>query len=226
MDLLDRVYPAGHDLLARVDAALLAGGAPADHPFWPLARRLGGLPGELVGYLAGVHAEPLAAAADPLRQLARGYDAGLASVPPVLTWRGPAAEGFTTQWSALGAHLAGEPPSMAGRLVEMAGYTDEVAGWLARGRRELAGALAECLGSAQAVTVQQIPAGGLEPGRLPSREALWAAADIGAHLLGAAAGLLDDGLRLTEGWAERLAELIYRPPMATGASAGGELRIG
>jgi len=46
MDLLDRVTGPAADLLARVDDGLLAEGAPAGHPIWPLLRRAGALPGD------------------------------------------------------------------------------------------------------------------------------------------------------------------------------------
>src|SRR5882672_11630450 len=154
MDLLDRVQPTARDLLDRVDAALLTSGAPAGNPIWPLLARVGALPGEAVEHLASVSPGPLVAAGDPVRIQARGYETQQATVPMPAAWRGPAAEGFASQWSTLSGHLAGDPESMAGRLADTARYAEEVAGWLARSRQALAGTLAECLGSAEAVTLR------------------------------------------------------------------------
>src|SRR5256885_352929 len=81
MDLLDRVYPVARELLDRVDATLLAGGAPADHPIWPLLRRLGALPGEVVAHLAGGAPGGLTETGDTLRQHADGYRHRVDAVP-------------------------------------------------------------------------------------------------------------------------------------------------
>jgi hypothetical protein len=219
MDLLDRVYPPARDLLGRVDASLMASGAPDDHPIWPLLRRLGALPGELVGELASVASEPLSATAGPLRGRADGYAGGLGSVPAVAAWRGPAAEGFAAQWSTLGGYLAGDEDTMAGRLVDTARYLDDVAAWLIRARREVAGAVAVCLGSAEAATLSGAPSAS-------PRDAVLAAATIGAHILEAVAEVVDDGQRTLDAWAGRLDELPYRPSPSTAATVVGRLEIG
>src|SRR5437588_8347633 len=99
MDLLDRVYPVARELLARVDATLLAGGAPADHPIWPLLRRVGALPGEIVAHLAGVAADGSTGTADALRQQADGYRHRTDEVPMPAAWGGPAADAYATAWS-------------------------------------------------------------------------------------------------------------------------------
>lgn len=235
MDLLDRVRPAAGDLLDRVDATLLSAGAPDDHPIWPLLRRLGALPGEVVGQLAGVTPDAPQAAAASLRDRADRYGSGLASVPALAAWRGPAADGFAARWSTLAGHLAGDEATMAGRLVDTARFLDDVADWLVRARRELAGVLAECLGSAEAATLRTAPAIGLHPlpggpaGGAPgtARDAVAAAAGIGAHLLAAVADIVDDGQRTLDAWADRLDELRY--PAASGgttAGIGGQLEIG
>jgi hypothetical protein len=212
MDLLDRVYPVARDLLDRVDSTLLAGGAPPDHPVLPLLRRLGALPGEVVTHLAGVAPDGLAGAGDALRGQAGGYRERADAVPMPAAWRGPAAETFAVTWSGLSAHLAGGgPDTLAGRLDETAGYLDDVAAWLARARRALAGRVAQCLGSAEAVTLRSVP------DTVPRTVA--AAATVGAHLLGAAAEVLDDGQAVHDRWAGRLAELVYRPPSAAALSS-------
>jgi hypothetical protein len=234
MDLLDQIHPASRDLLERVDATLLAAGAPDDHRIWPLLRRVGALPGEAVGQLAAATPERLANAALPLRDHADGYLSSVASVPAVAAWRGPAAESFAAQWSTLSGHLAGHDETMAGRLLDTARFLDDVTGWLSRARRELAGALAECLGSAQAGAVRAIPATAarpdltLDPRAATPREAVAAAATIGAHLLATVAEIVDDGQRTLDDWVGRLSDLPYptiaAPP--SGIPAGGRLEIG
>jgi len=237
MDLLDQIHPASRDLLDRVDATLLAAGAPGDHRIWPLLRRVGALPGEAVGHFAAATPERLAAVAVPLRDHADGYRSSVASVPAVAAWRGPAAEGFAAQWSTLSGHLAGDDETMAGRLIDTARFLDDVSGWLTRARRELAGALAECLGSAQAGAVRGLPAAaGPDPrhaltwgsGTPASREAVAAAATIGAHLLAAVAEIIDDGQRTLDDWAGRLSDLPYPTVSVSpaGIPAGGRLEIG
>jgi hypothetical protein len=244
MDLLDRIHPPARDLLDRIDAALIAGGAPAGHPILPLLRRLGALPGDVVAHLAAVVPEPLTSAGDPVRREADGYESGQASVPVPAAWRGPAAESFAAQWSTVSGHLAGDPASMAGRLGSTAAYLDDVVAWLLRGRRALAGALAECLGSAEAVTLRAAPAAarasGSDPGRPGSTtgpgsspgdahgpgDAARAAADLGAHVLACAAEVLDDGQRVVDAWAGRLDELPIPAPVPVAASTGGHLELG
>jgi hypothetical protein len=234
MDLLDRVYPVARELLDRVDATLLAGGAPADHPIWPLLRRLRALPGEVVAHLAGVAPDGLTAPGDAMRQQATGYQHRADEVPMPAAWRGPAADAYAAAWSGLSAHLAGSgPDTLAGRLTSTADYLDDVSGWLGRSRRALAGTVAECLGSAEAVTLRSLPtvapvaadltaawfaAGGAGSGATSPSAAARAAATIGAHLLQTAADLVDDGHSVHDRWAGRLGELTYRPPAPAPAS--------
>ncbi|HEY2668866.1 MAG TPA: hypothetical protein VGJ07_00670 [Rugosimonospora sp.] len=249
MDLLDRTYPVARDLLDRIDATLIAAGAPPDHPILPLLRRLGALPGDVAAQLAAVVPDPLTAAAEAVRRQAEGYETGLASVPMPAAWRGPAAEGFAAQWSTVSGHLAGDPASMAGRLEATASYLDDTVAWLVRGRRALAGTLAECLGSAEAATLRTArpagaaggmvgspagaaggSAGGTSPGVLSPaampRDAVRAAADLGAHLLGGAVEILDDGQRVLDAWAGRLDDLPYPASAPVTATTGGHLEIG
>src|SRR5262245_16978687 len=134
MDLLARLAAPGQDLLGRVDRALLAGGAPADHEIWPLLRRVGALPGDLVGHLWAGAPDALRPAGDPLRSLVHSYVDGVELMPGTAGWRGDAAEAFGAQWRALAVHLADGPDSMAARLDDTASYVDDVADWLARTR--------------------------------------------------------------------------------------------
>jgi hypothetical protein len=218
MDLLDRVHPVAAELLDRVDASLLARGAPADHPIWPLLRRVGALPGEAVAHLAAVAPDGLTDPADELRRHADGYRARADEVPMPAAWRGPAAEAYTARWSALSAHLAGTgPDSLAGRLADTASYLDDVSAWLTRARRALAGTVAECLGSAEAVTLRTAS----------GTAAVVAAATVGAHVLATVAEVVDDGRTIPERWAGRLDELNYRPPApAPTATTAADLRLG
>lgn len=235
MDLLDRVYPAARELLDRVDATLLAGGAPADHPIWPLLRRLGALPGEVVAHLAGGAPGGLTETGDTLRQHADGYRHRVDEVPMPAGWRGPAADAFGASWSGLSAHLAGSgPDTLAGRLTDTASYVDDVAAWLGRARRAVAGSVAECLGSAEAITLHSAPgdltgawfAGGGAGSGSPSPSAVTrAAATVGARLLATAAEILDDGRAVHDRWSGRLDELTYRPPAPAPASTS-HLQLG
>lgn len=220
MDLLDRVYPVARDVLTRVDDVLCAGGAPSDHAVWPLLRRVGGLPGEVTAEFTAVPVAPLAGVGDPLRVLADRYDSGHASVPMPASWRGPAAESYASQWAALAGHLCDDRDSMAGRLTDSAGFLDDVAAWLARGRRALAGVLAECLGCAEAVAVHSAPAGPPTPGVVTP------AATIATEVLGVLGEILDDGDQLAARWTGRLGELPYRPPSPAGTSAAVPIGLG
>jgi hypothetical protein len=238
MDLLFRVAPIAEGLLARVDSALLAAGAPAGHPIWPLLRRLGALPGELVTQLAAADVESLREAGQPLRELAKSYVDGVELMPGAAGWRGDAADAFGTQWRSLADHLAEGPRSLAGRLGQTASYLDDVAAWLAGARQAVAVALVECLGSIEAATVKALPASALGSGaaglasawlaadpRSRTRGAspdlaIQAAASIGAHVLRAASAALDEGEELRSRWSGRLDELPFTPVPAPGGSGG------
>jgi hypothetical protein len=213
MDLLDRVYPVAAPLLERVDTTLATAGAPAEHAIWPLLRRLGALPGELVAHFASVPPGGLAGASDALRGHAAGYLHRVDDVPMPAAWRGPAAEAYATAWTGLASHLSGGPDTLIGRLTDTASYLDEVAAWLARGRRAFAGTVAECLGSAEALALRT------------SGDAV-AAATIGAHLLATGAEILDDGRALADRWTGRLGELIYRPDTSAAAATSAHLQLG
>lgn len=214
MDLLDRVYSMAGPVLDRVDGTLLSVGAPAEHQIWPLLRRLGALPGGLVAHLTTVTPAGLSGASDALRIHASGYRHRVDEVPMPAAWRGPAAEAYGAAWSGLSAHLAGGPDTLTARLDDTASYLDDVAAWVARTRRALAGTLAECLGSAEALAL-----------RMGSGQEAVAAATIGAHTLATAAELLDNGQALHDRWSGRLAELTYRPSVPTVTSTS-HLRIG
>jgi hypothetical protein len=242
-DLLGRVAGPARDLLDRVDGALLAAGAPAEHPIWPLLRRVGALPGELVARLADAAPEAVVSAADPLRHTARRYTAEVAATPAPIAWSGPSAEAYRVTWQALGDHLATgtaataatagaataattrtatAPDSMADRLCATASYMDDVGGWLSRSRNAMAMTLAECLGSREAVRLRTpTPAGGSA-----QRAHTAAAATIAVAVLRCAADALDAGEQLRSRWAGRLDELAYRPPAGMTAQSSGTLAVG
>jgi hypothetical protein len=220
MDLLDRVYPVAAPLLSTVDSALVASGAPPGHPVWPLLRRLGALPGELVAHLAGTPADGLTGASDAVRSYAEAYEHRVDEVPMPAAWRGPAAEAYGAAWSGLSAYLAGGPDTLIGRLTDTASYLDDLTAWLARARRALAGTVAECLGSAEALALR---ASGTGSGGRPDAVA---AATIGAHILATAAEILDDGRALQDRWSGRLVELTYWPAGVAPARSSTHLALG
>ena len=205
MDLLDRVAVAGRDLLARVDEALLATGAPDGHPIWTALRRVGALPGDAFGTVVALRPEPLSAAAADLRALAESY--ARLDVRPADEWTGLAADAYAVRWRDLARHLGGSADpgeaSLSGRLAATAAYLAEVADWASAARLELARALGAVLGSAEALRLRTTP----DP--VPD-----AAAAIGVHVLVAVAAAHDEGRALADRWTDRLGELPYRPAAA------------
>jgi hypothetical protein len=218
MDILDRVLGVGRDLLSRVDAALVVSGAPADHPIWPLARRVGALPGDAAEAIAALRPEPLLGCAARLRSLTEGYAdqrASLTTITEAGTWEGAGAEAFANQVRAFAAHL-GSPADqdcLAGRLAATVSYVEDVAAWIGEARRTLARALATVMASAEAVRLHD---GTDEPA---------AAAAIGARLLEAAADAHAAGEAVRQRWAGRLDEVAYRPPADVPPPSGDTTRV-
>ena len=209
MDALDRLLTPGRDLLARVDDTLVACGAPADHPLWTLLRRVGALPGDAVEAIAALQPQPLTAAADVAHGLTDAYAAPVADPGE---WTGTAAQAYAARWQDLSAYLGN--PGVTGRLVDTARYLAEVADWIRTARRDLAGALAEALCSAEAVRLRLTADD-------PPAARVAAAAAIGARVLDAVASAYDDGRALCDRWAGRLDELPYRPAASVGATSVG-----
>jgi hypothetical protein len=210
MDLLDRVTEPGVDLLGRVDRILGDAGAPADHPVWRLLHRSGALPSATLAQVAALTPDgfraavsPLAGAAAPVRDAADG-------VPGRLDARGAAADGFTARWAALGPQITGE--GIAARLDETAGALDDVAGWITRTRRSVAGEVGACLGSAEAVLVRSCAG-------VPGPEEIRAAADIAACVLAAVLDAVDDGWQRYADWGR----LAQRTPVRTGPAASAPM---
>jgi hypothetical protein len=213
-DLLDRIEPVARPLLSRVDAALIAHGAPAGHPIWDLLRRLGGTPGDAVAFVAGLDPTPLRSAGREVTEQISRYAA--APIPSRIPWSGASGEAYAPVAAALEAHLGSpegdEAQTMTGQLRATASYVDDVAAWVGTARASMAAALADVLGSSQALSVRTTSAlaGDLSQlaGRVPA-EVVVAAADIGAHLLAAAEQAHAAGHRLLQQWAGRLRELTY-----------------
>lgn len=203
MDALARLEPVARSLMTDVDAALGTLGAPAGHLVWTLLRRTGTTPADAVAFFADAEPERLDAAADALRDEARAYTE--MAIPADVSWEGGAGQAYATTAHALDAYLRGD---MAGALEETASYVEEVARWYRRSRDRIARAIAEVLGSAQAVTVRTRHAG--------HPTSVGAAADIGAHVLEATAESLDDGRGLSSDWSSRVAEVTFRAPVETG----------
>lgn len=210
MDLLDRVLEAGRDLLARVDAALITGGAPSDHPVWPLARTVGALPGQAAEALAAVRPEPLLGCAARLRSLAQRYShqrAILLVVAESGAWEGAGSQAFAGQVRAFAGHLGSvDDDSLVGRLTASASFLEDAAAWMGEARRMLAAALATALVSAEAVR--------LYTGADETR----AAAAIAARMLDTVAQAQVAGDAMRERWVGRLDEVAYRPPTGVPAA--------
>ena len=242
MDALDRIEPVARDLLARVDAALIAHGAPAEHGLWAQLRRVAAPPGDVVAFFVAADPGVLRRAAEALRARA----AVLANVRLHVAgrWQGAAGESFAAHAAAMEAHLGADPmethlgadtageQSIRGRWVATASYVEHVADWFAGGRAALARTLAEVLSSTQAVAVASCPVFTGDVADVAQfaatavpREALAAAADIGAHVLATAADLLADGHDLRSRWDGRLGEVAYRAPATAPTRLEQTLRV-
>jgi hypothetical protein len=222
-DALDLVGEAATDLLARVDRAVCAAGAPPGHPVWPLLRRLGALPGEAVGAVAALRPGPLAGAWSALGPLVDGYaDTGRVAAKGS-AWTGAAADRFAATAGTLATHLAGagtaDRPGLAGRAHATAAFAEEVVAWMGETRSAVAVSVASALGSAEALTVRTAAE--------PSPRTALAAADIAARVLGTVAEAYDRAEELCVRWAGDLAEEDLHqaedeggPPYAGGLSVG------
>ena len=216
MDALARLEPIARPLLRQIDEALETLGAPPAHEVWSLLRQVGATPADAVTAFADlIGADSLGgglrAAAGTLRELAEQYAA--VAIPAGVPWAGGAGEAYSARAAALASYLHGDDDdTMAGRLATTASYVDDVADWQARSRDRIARALADVLSSAQAVTLRMQSASGSGSGG----GRVEAAADVGAHVLAAAADVLADGRDVHRAWADRLDELPFRGPLDAG----------
>jgi hypothetical protein len=203
MDALGRLESVARPLLRDVDDALLTLGAPPGHPVWALLRRTGATPTEVVAFFVDAEPQRLRSAAGELRDRTGAYAA--TAIPTGVPWDGGAGEAYTARAHSLDVYLRSD---MTGAMQATASYVEEIARWYERSRDGIARALAEVLGSAQAVTVRTHHAG--------HPASVGAAADIAAHVLSSAAAALDDGRGLAGGWSSRLAEVTFRAPVELG----------
>ena len=204
MDLLDRVRPAAEDLLGRVDSTLQGLGAPAGHPVWTLMRRVGATPGDAFTHVVSLAPDPLRGTADSLRRVAADWPGLIATLPATVDSEGIAAQAYAAARPAIATDLDG----LVDGLERTARYVEELAGWMAGARDSLAGEVAACLGSGQALALLGAPGGGIDS------VGVVAAADLGARVLATVAVSLDEGWRIRQAWAPVLVE---HPPTAVGA---------
>lgn len=238
-NLLDRIAPQAGDLLRRVDLVIGSLGVPPGHPVVPLLTRLRLRPGDALRALLDVRPDDLDAAAAGLRRLADSYRADV--VAPLhrsvgeLGWRGAGFDAFAERWTVLARHIAADDASMAARLDATADFAESVAGWFVQARRDLAGVLAQALGSSEAVVLRScqildsdvvglrraVVTGDIEAGgRLVD-----AAASIGAATLGAVSRWYEIVVDTFGGdghaaWADRMAALPDPHPGPADAPAG------
>ena len=196
MDLLDRVRPAAEDLLGRVDTTLRTRGAPGGHPVWTLVRQVGATPADAFAHLASLDAAPLRETAAALRAAAGEWPGIVASLPAAVGSEGVAAQAYASSWPA----VAGDLDGLADGLASTGRYAAEVGDWIDASRAALAREVATCLGSREALVLRGAAPDGVDG------SAILAAAEIGARVLGAVAGALDDGWQVRDRWSAALAE--------------------
>jgi uncharacterized protein YukE len=196
MDLLDRVYPTASDLLARVDQALLTLGAPPAHPIWPLVRAVGATPADAVAHFVALESAPLVDAAETVGSSTKEWHDIVATLPRSIDSEGVAAEAYTNAWPGIAAHLG----DLAGGLDDASAYLRATADWIARSRTSVAGTLASCLGSREALALRSAALTGTD------QAAIVAAADIGAQVLAIASHCIDDGWQVRDRYTSVLAD--------------------
>ncbi|WBB47951.1 hypothetical protein O3597_22955 [Verrucosispora sp. WMMA2044] len=233
MDFLDRLAEPGLDLLERVDT-LLATGAPEGHRVWPLLRRMQVLPGDALRGFLDLRPGPLATAGHAVRRHVHGYDHACAALTDAVLWSGSAATAYGQSRATLLRHLDEGPESLVGRLEATAGYADALADWVEGSRLAAARALAEAIGSAEAVAVVAATSDGratAQTGR--SGAGAVAAAEIGARVLAVLCVAYDGVETLLRQWSPSLAESPWRPggarfrPDSGGGPPGGRTtRVG
>ncbi|HEY7176787.1 MAG TPA: hypothetical protein VH442_17890 [Micromonosporaceae bacterium] len=196
MDLLDRVYPTASDLLERVDQALLTLGAPPGHPIWAVMRTVGATPADAVAHFVALESTPMQDAAQSVASSTAEWHDIVAGLPHSIGSQGVAAEAYTNTWPGIATHLG----DLASGLDDAAAYLRASADWVARSRRSIAGTLAVCLGSHEALTLRTRSAVGTD------HAAILAAADIGAQVLAIVSHCMDDGWQVRDRYASVLTE--------------------
>lgn len=211
MDPLDHLAGPAADLLGRIDNLLAAAGAPDDHPIWPLLRRVGALPGAVLGEVVALQPAPLAAAGHAVRALVGGYDHARHALTGGDPWQGAGAEAYAAHRDVLAAYLGGDgAESLTGRLDATASYADAVADWMVHTRHAMALTLAEVLGSAEAVLVVTADR------TVGPATAAPAAAEIAVRVLATAAAAEERAYAVLHRWAPELTGLPYPAPAGAG----------
>lgn len=206
MDALTQLAPVAAPLLRDVDSALLTLGAPPAHPVLSALGRVGTTPSDLVAYVADLEPSRLHSAASALREQATEYEQ--ASIPVDPTAEGETARHYTAAALAARDHLAGDLGSLATRLRAQASYVEGLADWQQELRDKLARALAEVMTCGQAVTLRSHTVRPADVAGLSN--AVVAAADIAAVLLGVAEDAVGAGRDVVRAAAGGLDELPYR----------------
>ncbi|OJF13874.1 hypothetical protein [Couchioplanes caeruleus] len=202
MDRLGQLFDTAGPLLRRVDALLDVGGAPAEHGVWAQLRRVRLLSGDAVQAVAALRPADLGDAAPELRADARTYAALAASLPVPKEWSGAAAEAYERARRRTAAHLSGDADSLGDRLRASADLADDLVDWMRTSREALAVALAEVLGSSEAITLSA------DTVDIPSPAQIAAAADVAETILRTVADAYDraaDLLHTSSALAEPLA---------------------
>jgi hypothetical protein len=174
MDTLDQIIGPATPLLRRVDQVLSGAGAPADHRVWAELRRVRLLPGDAVQAVSALRSADL-----------------LEAAPEPGPWSGAAAETYDEARRRMADHLSGGLESLDERLEATADLADALIEWIDQTRAELAGTLAQVLGSSQALTLTTFPAASSSgssgfpagPGLAVAPGEAEAAADVGARIL-------------------------------------------
>jgi hypothetical protein len=215
MDLLDRVLEPGTDLLAHVDDSLSRNGAPADHPVWQRLAQVGVMPTAALASVAALSPTDIHLLVEHLTGVASVMHDLTDVVPPQLESRGLIADALTDGWRTLADQIAGGPAGsgLAERLASGAAHLASVAVWATDARRDLAGEVGACLGSAEAVLVRS-SAGS------PDATSIRAAADIAECVLASVSRSIDDGWQRLGRGAGLDAEVPLVPPTSS------DLRVG
>jgi len=197
VDQLDLVLQTAGPLLRRVDEVISRVGAPPDHRVWAELRRVRLLPGDAVRAVAALRPAGLTEAAPELRADARAC-AGIAeSLPDAGGWTGDAAESYESARRRTADFLSGGAESLEERLEATADLADALVEWMGQTRDETAQALAQTLGSAEALQLTDDAPVDPAAGRMQE-----AAAEMAASLLRSIADSYDLAADLLDGSAD------------------------
>ena len=199
-DLLDRVIAPSGDLLDRVESVLIAGGIPDGHPVAVDLRRCGSLPADAVEYVRALDPGALRALGADATTAAEAARHASDALPTAPASQGVVSTAMKVEWESLTVRLrdgsgAGAGTGLAARCERTAAGCEDLAAWAEAARADLAGALAACLGSAEAVLVRSA-------GAAPSPQACAAAADIAHRVLRSVSETITAGWERYADWAE------------------------